>query len=252
MKIRRISLSKDTLLKMEPADRAFLLLAGHIQNELNSVQKVFAFCLHNGRTKLGSPIEGLANGMQAMIFARMLAGKLWEAQQVVHKAFFNTPLGPRVKSKLQPVAQQSLKKITKYFAKKGNTIQRVRQSFAFHYSPDQFGRNWEAVADEPFFELIAGGTVGNNLHLASEMVANAALLNALNPKGREVALGEFFNEIQSVASDFTNFLEGTIIAILEEHFGTDLSALGREEEISPALSHSEVAIPFFYKPDVST
>lgn len=63
LKIRRIPLSKGTLLKMEPAERAFLLLAGHIQNELNSVHKIFAWCLHNRSTDRTSSIEGLADGM---------------------------------------------------------------------------------------------------------------------------------------------------------------------------------------------
>jgi hypothetical protein len=233
---------------MEPADRTFLLLAGHIQNELNSVHKVFAWCLHNHSTVRASSIEGLANGMQAMIYARVLAGKLCEAWQVLGAAFFGTKLSQRIESKLPPIAQEALQKIKKYF-RKSNAISTVRNSFAFHYSADEFGRNWEAVADGPSFELILGGTIGNNLHLASELVANTALLNAINANDYEEALRMFFNEVQSVASNFTNFLEGIVVAILEEQFGAGLDALGYEEEISPAHSHSEVAIPFFCKPD---
>ena len=116
---------------------------------------------------------------------------------------------------------------------------------------DEFSANWEQAADQLSFELIVGGTVGNNLHLASELVANTALLNKINPKDREDALRTFFNEVQSVASNFTNFLEGTVVVILEEQLGTGLSALGREEEIFPAFSYSEVAIPFFCKSDTA-
>jgi hypothetical protein len=116
---------------------------------------------------------------------------------------------------------------------------------------DEFGRNWEAAADDSSLELILGGTMGNNLYVASELVANTALLNAINVNDREDALRTFFAEVQSVTSNFTDLLEGAILAILEEQFGTGLGALGREEEISPALSYSEVAIPFFCKPDAS-
>ena len=251
MKIRRILLSKDTLLKMEPADRAFLLLAGHMQNELNSIHKVFAFCLHNRPAEFASSIEGLANGTQAMIYARVLAGKLCEAWQVLGAAFFGTKLAQRVESRLHPIAQEALRKIKKYFSKKRNAISRVRNSFAFHYSVDEFTANWEQAADQLSFELIVGGTVGNNLHLASELVANTALLNKINPNDREDALRTFFNEVQSVASNFTNFLEGTVVVILEEQFGAGLGELGCEEEIFPALSYSEVAIPFFCKSDTA-
>lgn len=250
MKIRRIPLSKDTLFKIDSADRVFLLLAGHMQNELNSVHKIFAWCLHNRTTDRASSIEGLADGTQAMIYARMLAGKLCEAWKVLGAAFFGTKLSQRIEPRLHPIALEALQKIKSYFGK-SNTISTVRNSFAFHYAAAGFGLNWEAAADEPSFELILGGTVGNNLHLASELVVNIALLNAINVNDREDALRTFFEEAQSVASNFTDFLEGTVVAILEEQFGTGLCGLGREEEIFPARSYSEVAIPFFYKPDAS-
>jgi hypothetical protein len=250
VKIRRIPLSKDNLLKMESADRAFLLLAGHMQNELNSIHKVFAWCLHNRFTDYASSIEGLANGTQAMIYARVLAGKLCEAWQVLRTAFFGTKLSQRVEPRLHPIAQEALQKIKKYFGK-SNVISTVRNSFAFHYSADGFGGNWEAAADDSSLELILGGTIGNNLYVASELVANMALLNAINVNDREDALRTFFDEVQSVASNFTDLLEGAILAILEEQFGPGLGALGREEEIHPALSYNDVAIPFFCKPDAS-
>lgn len=236
---------------MDSADRAFLLLAGHMQNELNSVNKVFAWCLQRRPTDSASSIEGLANGMQSMIYARVLAGKLYEARKVLDKAFFNTKLSQRVESRLHPIAQDALQKIKRYFnnSNDSNIIKNVRENFAFHYNAGKFGDNWEAVADRPSFELILGGTVGNNLHLASEMVANTALLNAINDNDYEDSLRTFFDEVQSVASNFTNFLEGTIVAILEEQFGTRLDALGHEEEILPGRSYSEIAIPFFCNSD---
>ena len=59
---------------MSKDERAFFLLAGHMQNELNSLHKVFAWCLHN--QGVTTPIESLANGVQAQLYARLLAGKL--------------------------------------------------------------------------------------------------------------------------------------------------------------------------------
>lgn len=185
-----------------------------------------------------------------MIYARVLAGKLLEAHKVLNSAFFGTTFSQRVESRLHPTAQEALQKIKNYF-NRSNVIFAVRNSFAFHYSAAEFGLNWEIATNEPSFELILGGTVGNNLHLASEFVANTALVNTINPNDSEDALGIFFNEIQSVASNFTAFLEGTIVAILEKQFDTGLSALGREEEIFPRYSYSEVAIPFFCKPDMA-
>ncbi len=235
---------------MASAERAFLLLAGHMQNELNSLNKVFGWCLYNPRSDHTSPIEGLANNMQAMIYARVLAGKLLEAWKMLGKAFFGTKLSQRVESKLHPIAQDALKKINSHFDKKNknNAIYRVRNVFAFHYSLKEFDTNWKEAADETTFELVLGGTVGNNFHLAAELVANTALLNGINSHDKADALRTFFDEVQSIASSFTDFLEGTIVAILEERLGSGLTMLGREEEIFPTQSYNEIAIPFFFKP----
>jgi len=235
---------------MAEAERGFILLAGHMQNEINSLHKVFAWCLHNPSSDRISEIEGLANGVQAMIYARILAGKLWEAWEGLGKAFFGTRLSQRVESKLHPVAQDALKNIKAYFGKT-NAIYRIRNFFAFHYSIEEFNTHWKEAADEQTFDLILGGTVGNNLHLAAEFVANTALLNGINPSDKAEALRTFFDEVQSVASNFTDFLEGSIVAILEEQLGSSLATLGREEDVFPVRSYGEVAIPFFCKPDTN-
>jgi hypothetical protein len=75
-----------------------------MQNELNSLDKVFGWCLHNTRSDHTSPIERLADGTQAIIYARVLAGKLCEAWEVLGKAFFSTRLSQRVESELHPIA----------------------------------------------------------------------------------------------------------------------------------------------------
>lgn len=252
MKIRRIYLQREDMLKMAEAERAFILLAGHMQNELNSLNKVFGCCLHNSSPNHISTIENLANGAQALIYARILAGKLCEAREALQKAFFGTGLSQRIEPKLHPVAQDALKKIKSYFNKKDNSIFRVRHDFAFHYTIEKFNSHWEETLDDQNIEfMILGGTVGNNLHVAAELVANAALLNGINSSNKEAALGTFYDDVHSVTSNFTEFLEGAILAIVEEQLGSSYFAThGREEDIFPVQSWNEVTIPFFIKPDI--
>jgi hypothetical protein len=230
---------------MEPAERAFFLLAGHMQNEINSLNKVFTWCLRNSSVTDVSALEGLADGTQAMIYARTLAGKLNEAWEALGKSFFGTALSRRVEGTLHPAAGDALRRLKAYFSRP-NLIFRTRNSFAFHYSAAEFAKHWEDVADEPSFQTLLGGTVGNNLHLASELVANAALLNSINPAEKGAALGRFFDEIQGIAATFTDFLEGAILVVLERDFPAELRG-APEESVSPARSISEVGIPFFCK-----
>jgi hypothetical protein len=235
---------------MEPAERAFFLLAGHMLNELNSLNKVFCWCLSNSNKGQKSSIESLADGIQAMIYARILAGKLSEAWEVLGKSFFRSKLSQRVEAKLHPTAQLALKSIKSYFSKT-NTINCVRNFFAFHYTVEQFNNHWEAAASEPNFEIILGGTIGNNISLAGEFVANMALLNGINSDDKSDAIRAFFDEVQSISTRFTEFLEGMILVVLEERFGADIAMPGQDENIFPFSKFNEVAIPFFCTPNDS-
>lgn len=216
-----------------------------MQNELNSLHKVFTWCLHGEPSRESSAIESLANGMQAQIYARLLAGKLLEAWVALGPAFFGTKISHHLEGKLHPHSQEGLKKIKAYF-NKSNNIFRVRNSFAFHYSVEEFDAHWHEPVDEPAFELVLGGTVGNNLALASELVVNTALLNSINSVDRSAALQTFLDEVQSLATSFTVFLEGAIIAILEETAQSPLANQGHDENIVPQRGFEDVAIPHFY------
>jgi len=246
MKIRRIPLPKALLAKMPTSERSFFLLAGHMQNEINSLNKVFAWCLRGEPSYNSSAIESLADGVQAQIYARLLAGKLLEAWVALGSAYFGTKISHRLEDRLHPHSQESLKKIKTYFNKPSN-IFRVRNSFAFHYSVKEFDTHCYESVDEPAFELVLGGTVGNNLLLASELVVNAALLNSINSVDRAAALQTFLEEVQSLAASFTMFLEGVIIALLEEAAQKPLANLGYDEDIAPQRGIHDVAIPHFYE-----
>ena len=114
------------------------------------------------------------------------------------------------------------------------------------YSAAEFEKHWEDAAEEPLFETLLGGIVGNNLHLASELIANTALLNCINPDDKGEALGQFFEEIQKMAATFTEFLEGVILAVLEREFFTEIKC-APEESVLPERSFEEITIPFFFK-----
>lgn len=250
LKVRRIPLSKALLAQMAESERSFLLLAGHIQNELTSLHKVFAWCLHGNCSSESSAIESLVNGVQAQIYARLLAGKLFEAWLALKASFFGSKLSCSIEGKLHPNSQDSLKAIKTYF-NKSNNIFRVRNSFAFHYSVEEFTSHWREPADEPNFELILGGTVGNNFALASELVVLNAVLNSINPADKAAALQKFFDEVQSLAEHFTIFLEGALIALLEEATQSKFSNLQHEDqEIVLQEGWGDVGIPHFYHHDL--
>ena len=246
MKSRRISLSKETLARMPADERNFFLLAGHIQNEINSLSKVFAWCLTAEPSRKLAEVEGLANGLQAQFYARLLAGKLCEARKVLDKAYFAKSIHLSVDPKLHPDAKASLKKIKSYFNHSNSIINAVRNTFSFHYDVDAFASHWCEALDQSDFELVLGGTVGNNLSLGSELVLNNAVLKSINSDSGSSALQKLLNDVQSLAAEFTIFLEGVMIVIVESATGSSLSGQGSQEEIWPSHLFGDVKIPYFY------
>jgi hypothetical protein len=250
LRVRRISLPKMRLSGLSSAERNFLFLGGHILNELNSLNKVFMWCLNGRGRDRTSKITSLAQGVQSMVYARVLAGKLLEAWNALDPAWFGSRLSLNIEPRLHPDAIASLSVLKRYFSRM-NPIFRVRNSFAFHYSAEELGANWEEAAQRAELEVVLGGTIGNNLHLAAELVANAAVLKAVNPTNPEVGFQTFLDDVQTMTSHFTTFLEGAAIVLLETTLGGKLADHGREEELHVQQSYSEVQLPYFCAPDAS-
>lgn len=242
MKIQRISIPKALFAEQEKSERDFFLFAGHILNEINSINKVFVYCLNGDAGENPIEVERLASGPQALIYARILAGKLSEAWAVLGKSWFGTKLSNKLENLLHDDSRGTLKSLKNYFGR-ANTINQVRNSFAFHYNAQALGDCWELTASEKNFEIIAGGVIGNNLYLGAELVANAALLSSIDSENMVNAQFIFFEEIQAVAANFNNFLEGAAMIILDKIFNGEIAV--REDEISPKLAPDEVFLPYF-------
>ena len=250
LRLRKLSLKKGQLAKLSSAERDLFFLSGHILNELNSLNKVFGWCLRSGG-EAGSQTSQLAQGVQSMIYARVLAGKLWEAWEGLRTTWFSNRPSPAFEQDLHPDSRASLAAIKSYFSRQ-NLIFDVRNSFAFHYSAGKLSEHWEEVAHGDQLQIVLGGTLGNNVYLAAEFMTNAALFRAAHPTDLQAGMKTFLDDVQSMASHFTTFLEGVMLALLKHLVGERLADQSIEEEITVDQSFSEVRIPYFCAPDNET
>ena len=225
-----------------------LFLAGHVVNELNSLNKVFMWCLHGQSEERPSKLNSVAQGVQAMVYARILAGKISEAWESLKPAWFRNKLASRLEPALHPDAVASLSALKLYFGK-SSPINRVRNSFAFHYSARALSAHWQEAVGEEQYEAISGGIIGNNLHLGAEMVANVAVFRSVGSAGPAESLQVFFDDVQTMANHMTTFLEGVTMRITEIALGTSLEVAAKEESIAVTQSFGEVSIPYFCAPD---
>ncbi|HCI13269.1 MAG: hypothetical protein A2063_04280 [Gallionellales bacterium GWA2_60_142] len=244
--IRQFTLSKSHLAALTDAERNLFFLSGHILNELNSLNKVFAWSLRSEDSN-ESDIISLTQGIQSMIYARILAGKLWEAWEALRATWFSSKPSTTLENGLHPDSRIALSALKGYFSH-SNLIFDVRNSFAFHYSR-KLGERWEEVADENNLQVILGGTIGNNINLAAELITNAAIIRAAHPTDPEAGLQAFLNDVQTMSEHFTTFLEGVTLFYLEEMLGDSLTEQGRDIEIKVTQPFSEVRIPYFCAPD---
>lgn len=246
--VQRVTVASDALASLSSAERNLLFLAGHVINELNSLNKVFMWCLNSHTEESPSKLNSLAQGVQALVYARTLAGKVSEAWEALKPAWFRNKLSSQLESPLHPEATAALTTLKAYFGR-SNPINRVRNSFAFHYSGKALGEHWEEGVRGAPFEAVFGGTLGNNLHLGAELVANAALLRGVGKGDPEQNLNTFFEDVQSMAHCMTTFMEGITMVITEKALGHPLGAAATAETLAVTQAYAEVSIPYFCAPD---
>jgi hypothetical protein len=253
MWVCRVPITRQVLSALPRAERDFFLLAGHMLNELSSVRKLFAWCSRGHADHAPpKPFEGNISTAQAMIYARVLAGKEWEAWDVLGKAFFGTKISQHLEPRLPLESQTALKGLKTYF-NSANLIFAVRNSFAFHYSAEAIGATWERAAAEPFCETILGGNIGNNFYLAAETAANVAVFSSVEPNNPQAGMGRFLNDVGETSDQFIAFLEGVNIALYEMSTGQKLSwDAGVMDEVFPSRTFSQVSVPHFCLPDDPT
>jgi len=88
MELNKIRISREKLDSIPRTERIFFIQVGQVLNELNTLQKVvFVAAKHTEDT-----LERRGRHLQALLFSRMLAGKLWEAWELLGKDFFQAKL----------------------------------------------------------------------------------------------------------------------------------------------------------------
>ncbi len=245
--IRRVSVSPEQLQGLPEFERNLLFLAGHVLNEINALNKAFIWSLGTSTGDDVSRLKGLAQGVQALIFARVLAGKLFEAWEELKSSWSRNKLALRLAPSLHPIAAESLTHLKKYFGKR-NAIARIRNSVGFHYSASALGRTWRDAVGTGNYDCIFGGTISNNLNLSAEAVANAAMLEIVGKSSVEESLQSFFEEVQGISEHMTTFLEGVTHLLLERALGVSPLEAAATDSVTTQFAFDEIHMPHFCAP----
>ncbi|MDT5121899.1 MAG: hypothetical protein QOC96_1381 [Acidobacteriota bacterium] len=206
MEIRVISIPKLKLDKIPELERAFYLHIGHLRNEVAMLHKLLWW--NNNNPTDHSVLES-TNVAQGFMLVRIIAGKLWEGWDLVQKSYFKSKVSLLVDPKLPLRSKKALNELKSYFGK-ANIIAMIRNQFAFHYSPQHIRDQLTQVEDTDQLEIYMAPLNVNIFYQFSEIIANSAMLNAVDEADYMIALRKLFDEVLGVAVQFTNFCDGCL------------------------------------------
>jgi hypothetical protein len=96
MVLTKVRVSRQQLNAIPRKERIFFIQIGNLLNDLNIFQKlIFISGKHTEDI-----LERRGRNLQALLFVRILAGKLWEAWQLLERDFFGAKLSQQYESSL--------------------------------------------------------------------------------------------------------------------------------------------------------
>lgn len=252
MIIKTLPVTKQIMDSMPADERALFIHIGHIRNELLSLYKITTWTTN---APIDEPITTDVNPLQMYTFARLVAGKIFEAWKVVWKGYIDKGLDASVGVKLHPEGKAAYNKLYEYFfgnnptAKrsiKRSIINEVRNKLSFHYDYDYIlENNMLLQLDEDFsLSIYLAEHDNNNYYQYAEYYVAAKMFEATPQLEIEEAMTQFVDETQKLSGYLFLFCDACMKYFLDTYF--DFRA-AHESEIRDDFDFTKVQIPFFAK-----
>ena len=242
MKLQQITLTRTELDRVPDDERILLILLSHVANELNVFAKLVYW---SGSTPNESLVENKGNNTIFLTLIRLFTGKLHETWRLFEQAFFSSKLAQTYENQMEKSDKDSFDELKRYFGRK-NLIATVRNSYAFHYSPDRIKAAYASLSPDDDLVMYLGELDFNTLYDFSDIIVNSAMLNEICADDSKAAMEKMRNETVKVHGLFNRVIAGLMVVTVRRNLGQNLSDFDTEEvEIFPKLNSNEVTIPFF-------
>jgi len=256
MEVHRVNLTKARLAAMPIAERIALLLLGHAANEINVLSKLILMSRKQPPTiQLVDHVETA----QTFVVMRLLIGKLHEAWEMF-KARLQADAQIRSKylSALTGEAGTALTELNKHFGQ-GSVLTKIRNKISFHYKDEGnlTEANFQRLPESEAWEFYLCRSVANSFYFASELVAQAGVLDLVKPSDDPAAATDPSMDAQSFAAlcDIVILVSGQITVLFGEliaslvatSIGDDLEVAVVDVANCPKISTFE--LPYFFDED---
>ena len=221
MELLKVEIPKTKLSSVPKNERVFFVQAGNLLNDLSMLQKLWYFTTN---TKTTNKIARAAQNIQALCLIRILAGKLDEGWQFLHKNYFGTCLSECYERMLSQSGKQCLNNIKNYFNSKNNLISLVRD-YTFHYftSSEQISQIIDDAPPSEIFEMFMSNYYGNCVFSMSNVLLTFAILKFTSITNTNKAMEKLLQDVKKVTKWFGTFLGNCLLVFVENNLGFESS-----------------------------
>jgi hypothetical protein len=244
LKITRIALPREQLLKLTAGERSLFLLLGYASNQINTLWKVVIVATNEG-TK--DPVEEKVSAAQTQIFVRLLIGIMREALKLIEKRFLGSSLGKVYTPLLSTQATEALDRLKKRFGAPDKFVV-IRDNFAFHHpSLDDMEAAFQLAlksdGDDTDWCMYLNNGLLNTFFFASDFVVVHGVANAMGETDVNEAHRKLLGDIAPIANDLSTFVFGFAEAIFIKYFGERTATLAAEIKDAPNIE--DLRLPWF-------
>jgi len=167
---------------------------------------------------------------------------------MLDSVYFGSKISSAYNEKLTSEAQTSLKRITKYFDKKGNAIDQIRNYHAFHYNQEKIAGSYAETPDLRGFNIYSSESNINTLYAFSDFIVANVLMHDLSPQDHNAGLEQVMTDTSAVAGDFNTFLGCCILISLQTYLKPELlSHRDSFIHIGSAPHWDHFVLPYFFE-----
>lgn len=228
-------------------ERLFYLKLGVIANEVSALNKLSLFSLNQSDA---TQLTGRAGHTLAMLWLRLLAGRLYEAHGVI-----TTGYNPLKLAYLSPMKREggtsSYQKLNAYFVNPDNLVKAVRNKLAFHTDHDVFTAAERMMDDDEDIVDYMSQQRGNTLFWGGEAALIYAMRHLAGNEDGETTLTRLLDETRTLAGYVNDFAYAFGISFFHRHFPEKLVALASDKiEIVGAPALTSFSLPWFFEAPV--
>jgi len=214
MQMFRFDLDWSTLDATPEEERTLALMLGKLHNELNILGNLVAtFSVKDDEIDL----EREGKAAQSFMFMTILAGRLHEGWNLLHKQYFGNSLSKKYDFLIGDKSSSALRDLKTYFSS-GSALNIVRNKYAFHFDPQIIKENYSSASKLDPCNMYMGVPSNCNFFQVSESLFSRAILNEIGEGDALKGMNILVSDSSIAIGNFHSFIGGYVMAFIKEYW----------------------------------